>query len=139
LEEQMQKSISDSLGLSKPVTVDAWVDGDYHPRKLEVTLPFLGQMTLTMHLSDFGQAVQVDAPSGAKQLDLSNLISGKLGQALGGDFGNSFGSGSSSNDFSDQLSKQLQDELKKALSGQSGSGGSANSSDFSSLVRSGNA
>ena len=48
LEQQLSDSIRSSMGLTKPVVVDAWVDNDYHARKLQMTLPFLGEMTMTM-------------------------------------------------------------------------------------------
>jgi hypothetical protein len=122
LEQQLQDTIKSSLGLSKPVTVDAWVDRDYHARKLSVALPFLGDMTLTMKFSDFGSDVNVDAPAGAKKIDLNNMISGQLGNAFGKAFGDQLGnalggSAGSSSSLSDQFSQQLRDQIDKSLSG----------------------
>jgi hypothetical protein len=127
LEQQLEKSIQDSMGLSKPVTVDAWVDSDYHARKLQVTLPFLGEMTMTMRFADFGKDVNIDAPAGAKNLDFSDLLDSKLGDAfseefgkqfsddLGSDFSDLFGTDGSSGMNSDDFQQKLREQIEKSL------------------------
>jgi hypothetical protein len=121
LEEQLSNSIKDSLGLTKPVVVDAWVDGDYHARKLQMTLPVLDEMTMTMRFAHFGEDVTIEAPADAKDLDLSEMLSGQLGDALGKDFADQFGK-----DFSsDDLSKNFAD-----LFGTDGTGASGLPDDF---------
>jgi hypothetical protein len=116
LEEQLSNSIKDSMGLSKPVTVDAWVDGDYHARKLQVTLPFLGDMTMTMRFADFGEDVNVEVPAGAKEMDFSDMLDGQLGDAFGKEFRDQFGQ-----DFGQDFSKDFADMF--------GTDGSTGSSD----------
>lgn len=140
LEEQLEDSIRSSFGLTKPVTVDAWVDAEYHARKLQVTLPFLGEATMTMKFTDFGSDVQVEAPADAKELNLGDLLGGELGDAFGekfsqefGDmFGNSFGDGEDfSSDLSEQFESRLREEIEKSLSG-----GGFSDADMDALVRS---
>jgi len=137
LEEQLSNSIKDSMGLTKPVTVDAWVDGSYHARKLQMTLPFLGEMTMTMKFADFGSDVKIDAPVGAKEMDVSKMLSGQLGDEFSKQFGDefnkefgddfSFGNGQ---DFSsDEFQKQLQEQIEKSLKDHGVSGSSARGSD----------
>jgi len=76
LEEQLENSIRSSMGLSQPVTVDAWVDSAYQVRKLQVNLPFLGQARMTMKFHDFGSDVDVEAPAGAAEFDLGAVTGG---------------------------------------------------------------
>lgn len=109
LEEQLSNSIKESMGLTKPVVVDAWVDGDYHARKLQVTLPFLDEMTMTMRFAHFGEDVTIEAPADAKELDLSGMLSGKLGDAFGKQFADQFGKDLNSDPSRDDLSKAFAD------------------------------
>lgn len=141
LEEQLESSIKDSMGLDKPVTVDAWVDGDYHARKLMMTLPFMGEMTMTMKFDDFGKAVDVAAPADAKELDFGDLLGGAFGENFGKEFGDDFGKnfedlfgedfeksmgdGRLSSDFSEQLQKQLREEIEKGFADHNSGGGSS--------------
>ncbi|GAA0613275.1 lipoprotein [Sporichthya brevicatena] len=115
LEEQLEKSIKDSMGLSEPVTVDAWVDGDYRARKLAVTLPMAGEFKMTMKFTDFGSDVKVDVPADAKKFDvgalLSDALGGKLEDAFGGDLAKQFGE-----DFDKQISEQLERSLGENFS-----------------------
>lgn len=123
LEEQLENSIRDSMGLSKPVTVDAWVDGEYHARKLAMTLPFLGEVKMTMKFTDFGSDVEVEAPADAKAMDLGDMLGGELGDAFGEEFGKDlgsefeglFGDGTSSSDISEQFETQLREQIEKSL------------------------
>ncbi|MBA3743456.1 hypothetical protein [Sporichthya sp.] len=120
LEEQLENSIRDSLGVSEPVTVDAWVDGEYHARKLAMTLPFLGEVKMTMKFTDFGSDVEVEAPADAKAMDLGDMLGGELGDAFGEEFGKdlaeSFGDGSNfSSDISEQFESQLREQIEKSL------------------------
>lgn len=115
LEEQLENSIRESMGLSEPVTVDAWVDGDYRARKLAVTLPMFGEVKMTMKFTDFGSDVKVDVPADAKKFDaealLSDALGGELGDAFGEDFSKQFGE-----DFNSQLSEQLERSLGENFS-----------------------
>ncbi len=152
LEEQLENSIRESLGVSEPVTVDAWVDSEYHARKLSVDLPFLGGATMTMKFTDFGSDVKVEAPADAKAMDFSDMLDGELGDAFGDafseefgkDFAEQFGNGDSSGiseDFEKQLREQIEKSLKDGFDGgdhtysdQNSGGGS--SADMDALVSS---
>ena len=113
LEEQLEDSIRSSMGLAEPVTVDTWVDADYHVRKLQTTLPFLGDATMTMKFTDFGSDVDVDAPVGAEELDLGDVMGGTLGDAFSDELQKSLGSGSS--DSSEQFESQLREQIERSL------------------------
>ncbi len=153
LEEQLENSIRDSLGVSEPVTVDAWVDGEYHARKLAMTLPFLGEVKMTMKFTDFGSDVEVEAPADAKAMDLGDMLGGEFGDAFGEEFGEdlaeSFGDGSNfSSDISEQFESQLREQIEKSLKDgfdggdysysdeNSGSGSSGSSDETDALVSS---
>ena len=119
LEEQLENSIRESMGLSEPVTVDAWVDADYHARKLRVTMPMFGEATMTMKFTDFGSDVTVDAPAGAEEIDLGDMMGGSLGEEFGNDLkeelGRSLGSGSTSG-LSEDFETQLREQIERSLS-----------------------
>lgn len=112
LEEKLENSIRESMGVDKPVQVDVWVDGEYRARKMVMTLPFLGEATMTMRFKDFGSDVNVDAPADAKVLDLGDMVGGSLGSALTDGFGDSFGNGS---DFSKDFSQEFEDKLREQI------------------------
>jgi hypothetical protein len=116
LEEQLENSIRSSMGLSEPVTVDAWVDSDYRARKLQMTMPFLGEVTMTMKFTDFGSDVAVEAPAGAEEIDLADMMSGSLGESFGEELEKSLGSmsGDLSGDFEAQLREQIERSLADA-------------------------
>lgn len=119
LEEQLENSIRESMGLSEPVTVDAWVDADYHARKLRVTMPMFGEATMTMKFTDFGSDVTVDAPVSAEEIDLGDMMGGSLGEEFGNDLkeelGRSLGSGSTSG-LSEDFEAQLREQIERSLS-----------------------
>lgn len=123
LEEQLENSIRGSMGLSEPVTVDAWVDADYHARKLRVTMPMLGEVSMTMKFTEFGSDVTVDAPAAAEEIDLGAMMGGALGEEFGKDFGKdiseelrrSLENGSSSQ-FSEEFESQLREQIERSLS-----------------------
>jgi hypothetical protein len=122
LEEQLENSIRESMGLSEPVTVDAWVDADYHARKLRVTMPMFGEVSMTMKFTDFGSDVAVDAPAGAEEIDLGDMMGGSLGEEFGKEFGNdireelerSLDSGSSSG-LSEAFESQLREQIERSI------------------------
>ncbi len=114
LEEQLENSIRNSLGLTEPVTVDAWVDAEYRARKLQVAMPFLGEVTMTMKFTDFGSDVNVEAPAGAQKLDLDDVTGGALGGAFGEELEKSLGQNFSS-DISEQFESQLREQIEKSL------------------------
>ncbi len=115
LEEQLENSIRSSMGLSQPVTVDAWVDSEYRARKLQMTLPFLGEATMTMKFTDFGSDVDVAAPAGAEEIDLGDVTGGALGSQFGEELEKSL-AGSFSSDISEQFESQLREEIERSLS-----------------------
>lgn len=127
LEEQLETGIRESMGLSEPVTVDAWVDADYHARKLRVTMPMFGEVSMTMKFTDFGSDVTVDAPAGAEEIDLGDMMGGSLGEQFGEQFGGEFGkdiseelerslgSGDSSQ-FSEEFESRLREQIERSLS-----------------------
>lgn len=64
--------------IPKSASEDAWIDGDGHPVEMKVDMGKLG--VFTMHMSDFGTKVAVEAPPKDEVADMKQLM-GKLSGA----------------------------------------------------------